>query len=102
MGLVSQIYLDDFHLYAEILQAVALFKVLSIPLVVSARVENQQRCFLLCGNHMELILHVEAHYDCTLEEEDDLIFDELKKIYLKNCIKHYLNKVYLIFPFENF
>ena len=51
---------------------------------------------------MELVLRVEAHYDCTSEEEDNLIFDELWKSYCENCIRHYLNKVYDIFPFENF
>ena len=99
---IYQIYHDDFRLYAKILQAVALFKPSSIPLVFSTLVENEQSCFLLCDNHMELVLRVEVHYDCTSEEEDDLIFDELRKSYCKNCIKHYLNKVCGIFPFENF
>ena len=39
--------------------------------------ENEQSCFLLCDSHMELVLRVEAHYDCTSEEEDGLIFDEV-------------------------
>ena len=49
-----------------------------------------------------LVLRVEAHCDCTSEDEDDFIFDELRKSYWKNYIKHYLSKVYDIFPFENF
>ena len=89
MEFVSQIYHD------ENLKAVAFFK----PLVFSTCVENKQSCLLLCDNHMELVILVEAHYDCTSEEEDDLIFDELTKSYCKNCIRHYLNKVYDIFPF---
>ena len=51
---------------------------------------------------MELVLRVEAHYDCTSEEEDGLIFDELRESYCKNCIKYYLNKVSDIFHLENF
>ena len=56
----------------------------------------------MCAVLMELILHAGTNYDCTSEADNDFFFMGLNKRYWKDCVKHYMRKVYNIFLFTIF
>ena len=98
---VNQICDDGLREYTEISNTILIYK-LSQVFAFSTRVENKRSCFVMCDLHILLILHAEASYDCTSETNDDFLFEGLNKRYCKDCVKHYLRKVYDIFPFTAF
>ena len=64
MYVIKQIYDDSLSNYAEILTALSIYKSGS-ALIFTTHVENKESCFLMCDQHMSLILRAEANYDCT-------------------------------------
>ena len=102
MHVVKKIYDDHFCDYAEILAALSISKP-SSTLVFTTRVENNKvSCFLMCDEHMLLILWAKANYDCASENDDDFFLESLNERYCKSYVKHYMKKVYDIFPFDIF
>ena len=100
MHVVKQIYDDDFRDYTEVLAALSNYKP-SSTLVFTTQVENnKESCFLMCDQHILLILRAEANYDCASESDDNFLLESLNKRYCKNCAKHCMKKLYYIFRFD--
>ena len=92
---------DSLCNYAEILDPLSIYKSES-TLVFTTCGENKESCFLMCNQHMSLILHDKANYDCPSESNDDFLFAELNKRYCKSYIKLYMRKICDILPFNIF
>ena len=70
--------------------------------VFCTRVNKKKDSLFICQPHLLIKMMVEGKFDCTSENEKDIVFDALQKRYCRSCVRHYCQKLCNIYKFMVF
>ena len=74
--------------------------------IFSTRVgKNKEHCLFTCEAHLKTILLAVEKNMCTSSENDDTVcveYSDVKEVYCKDCLKHYMRLLYSYFYFVEF
>ena len=92
---VNQIFYQQICSYTEMLLAISECCVSDLR-VFCTRVNEKKDCLFICQPYLLKTIMVEGKFDCTSENEKDIVFDALRKRYCRSCVRHYCQKWFFL------